>query len=147
MKSIRTVVYRRFSYSASFFFFFFFFGASSSSPPPSSSSPFFFFFFFFPPSSAQRHQLDFQKTKFVTGFSRWVKGQAQGLEPGGFKLWVTTGFSLYSPASSPPPAGATAPGLGPMPIMASIGANMPPAGPFPFKASITIFCIFSPPGT
>ena len=26
--------------------------------------------------------------KFVTGFSRWVKGQAQGLEPGGFKRWV-----------------------------------------------------------
>ena len=26
--------------------------------------------------------------KFVTGFSRWVKGQAQGLESGGFKLWV-----------------------------------------------------------
>jgi hypothetical protein len=24
----------------------------------------------------------------VTGFSRWVKGQAQGLAPGGFKLWV-----------------------------------------------------------
>jgi hypothetical protein len=38
-----------------------------------------------------------ESAKFVTGFSRWVKGQAQGLEPGGFKLWVTTGFSLYSP--------------------------------------------------
>jgi hypothetical protein len=24
----------------------------------------------------------------VTVFSRWVKGQAQGLAPGGFKLWV-----------------------------------------------------------
>jgi hypothetical protein len=24
----------------------------------------------------------------VTGFSRWVKGQAQGLQPGAFKLWV-----------------------------------------------------------
>jgi hypothetical protein len=28
------------------------------------------------------------KAKFVTGFSRWVKGQAQGLRPGAFKLWV-----------------------------------------------------------
>jgi hypothetical protein len=26
--------------------------------------------------------------KFVTGFSRWVKGQAQGLGPVAFKLWV-----------------------------------------------------------
>jgi hypothetical protein len=33
-------------------------------------------------------QVGFEKAKFVTGFSRWVKGQAQGLEPGGFKLWV-----------------------------------------------------------
>jgi hypothetical protein len=37
-------------------------------------------------------QLDFTRAfgraKFVTGFSRWVKGQAQGLQPGGFKLWV-----------------------------------------------------------
>jgi hypothetical protein len=30
----------------------------------------------------------FGRAKFVTGFSRWVKGQAQRLEPGGFKLWV-----------------------------------------------------------
>jgi hypothetical protein len=29
-----------------------------------------------------------QVAKFVTGFSRWVKGQAQGLQPGGFKLRV-----------------------------------------------------------
>jgi hypothetical protein len=28
------------------------------------------------------------RAKFATGFSRWVKGQAQGLEPGGFNLWV-----------------------------------------------------------
>jgi hypothetical protein len=33
-------------------------------------------------------QLNLEKAKFVTGFSRWVKGQAQGLEPGAFKLWV-----------------------------------------------------------
>jgi hypothetical protein len=33
-------------------------------------------------------QVAFGRAKFVTGFSRWVKGQAQGLEPGGFKLWV-----------------------------------------------------------
>jgi hypothetical protein len=33
----------------------------------------------------------------VTGFSRWVKGQAQGLEPGGFKLWVNCILNLYSP--------------------------------------------------
>jgi hypothetical protein len=39
----------------------------------------------------------FEKANFVTGFSRCVEGQAQGLEPGGFKLWVTTGFDLYSP--------------------------------------------------
>jgi hypothetical protein len=32
---------------------------------------------------------------FVTGFSRWVKGQAQGLQPGGFKLRVNwIGFNL-----------------------------------------------------
>ena len=29
-----------------------------------------------------------ERAKFVTGFSQWVKGQAQGLEPGAFKLWV-----------------------------------------------------------
>jgi hypothetical protein len=33
-------------------------------------------------------QVAFERAKFVTGFSRWVKGQAQGLEPGAFKLWV-----------------------------------------------------------
>jgi hypothetical protein len=38
-----------------------------------------------------------ERAKFVAGFSRWVKGQAQGLRPSGFKLWVTTEFSLYSP--------------------------------------------------
>jgi hypothetical protein len=31
----------------------------------------------------------------MSGFSRWVKGQTQGLQPGAFKLWVTTEFSLY----------------------------------------------------
>jgi hypothetical protein len=33
-------------------------------------------------------QVAFGKAKFVTCFSRWVKGQAQGWKPGGFKLWV-----------------------------------------------------------
>jgi hypothetical protein len=28
------------------------------------------------------------RAKFVTRFLRWVKGQAQGLEPGGIKPWV-----------------------------------------------------------
>jgi hypothetical protein len=47
-------------------------------------------------------QVAFGKAKFVTGFSRWVKGQAQGLEPGAFKLWVSwsAGFSLYSYGSA-----------------------------------------------
>jgi hypothetical protein len=31
-------------------------------------------------------QVEFGQAKFVTGFSRWVKGQAQGLQAGGFKL-------------------------------------------------------------
>jgi hypothetical protein len=39
----------------------------------------------------------FERAKFVTGFSRWVKGQAQGLEPGAFKLWVNWILNLYSP--------------------------------------------------
>jgi hypothetical protein len=44
-----------------------------------------------------------KKQSFATGFSRWVKGHAQGLEPGGFKLWVnwircgSTGFKLFRP--------------------------------------------------
>jgi hypothetical protein len=33
-------------------------------------------------------QAAFERANFVTGFSRWVKGQAQGLEPSAFKLWV-----------------------------------------------------------
>jgi hypothetical protein len=33
---------------------------------------------------------EFGKAKFVTVFSRWVKGQAQGLGPGAFKLWVNS---------------------------------------------------------
>jgi hypothetical protein len=33
-------------------------------------------------------QVAFVKADLGTGFSRWVNGQAQGLEPGGFKLWV-----------------------------------------------------------
>jgi hypothetical protein len=33
-------------------------------------------------------QVACERAKFVTGFSRWVKGQVQGLQPGGFKLWV-----------------------------------------------------------
>jgi hypothetical protein len=39
-----------------------------------------------------------ERAKFVTGFSRWVKGQAQGLEPGGFKLRV----KLDSTRTAPP---------------------------------------------
>jgi hypothetical protein len=31
------------------------------------------------------HKLSFEEAKFVTGFSRWVKGQAQALEPGAFQ--------------------------------------------------------------
>jgi hypothetical protein len=31
---------------------------------------------------------------FASGFSRWVKGQAQGLAPGGFKLWVNCKLSV-----------------------------------------------------
>ena len=31
------------------------------------------------------HKLSFEKGKFVTGFSRWVKGQAQALEPVAFQ--------------------------------------------------------------
>jgi hypothetical protein len=30
-------------------------------------------------------------------FKLWVKGRFQGLRQGGFKLWVTTEFTLYSP--------------------------------------------------
>jgi hypothetical protein len=41
-------------------------------------------------------QVACERAKFVTCFSRWVKGQAQGLEPGGFKLWVTTRFDWYT---------------------------------------------------
>jgi hypothetical protein len=41
----------------------------------------------------------FERAKFVTGFSRWVKGQAQGLEPGAFKLWVNCIRALYSPTA------------------------------------------------
>jgi hypothetical protein len=33
-------------------------------------------------------QVACERAKCVTGFSRWVKGQAQGMEPGGFKRWV-----------------------------------------------------------
>jgi hypothetical protein len=36
-----------------------------------------------------------QGAKFVTGFSRWVKGKAQGMELGGFKLWVKWILNLY----------------------------------------------------
>jgi hypothetical protein len=36
----------------------------------------------------RRYKLHVKEQKFVPGFSRWVKGQAQGLALGGFKLWV-----------------------------------------------------------
>jgi hypothetical protein len=35
----------------------------------------------------------------VTGFSRWVKGQAQGLEPGAFKLWVKLDSTSTAPTT------------------------------------------------
>jgi hypothetical protein len=38
----------------------------------------------------------------VTGFSRWVKGQAQGLEPGAFKRGVNW-IQLVQPHHGPPP--------------------------------------------
>jgi hypothetical protein len=53
--------------------------------------------------------LKLEKAKFVTGFLRWVKGQAQGLEPGAFQAMGQLDLTqhLYSPptlgASTPPP--------------------------------------------
>jgi hypothetical protein len=41
-------------------------------------------------------QVAFERAKFVTGFSRWVTGQAQGLQPGAFKLWGN-GVQLVQP--------------------------------------------------
>jgi hypothetical protein len=41
-----------------------------------------------PFAGVQRHKLHLERAKFVTGSSRWVKGQAQGLQADGFKLWV-----------------------------------------------------------
>ena len=38
--------------------------------------------------AAQAHHVAVQEQSFATGFSRWVKGQAQGLSQGAFKLWV-----------------------------------------------------------
>jgi hypothetical protein len=38
-----------------------------------------------------------KRAKFVTGFSLWVKGQARGLEPGGFKLWVKLSSACTAP--------------------------------------------------
>ena len=48
-------------------------------------------------------QVAFEKAKFVTGFSRWVKGQAQGLQPGPFKLYGQAMGQLSSKLHSPPP--------------------------------------------
>jgi hypothetical protein len=46
-------------------------------------------------------QVACERAKFVTGFPRWVKGQAQGLEPGAFKLWVNCiYFNLYGPTAA-----------------------------------------------
>jgi hypothetical protein len=44
-----------------------------------------------------RHTLRLKSATFVSGFSRWVKGQAQGLQPGGFKLWVNWIRELLQP--------------------------------------------------
>ena len=44
-----------------------------------------------------------ERAKFVTGFSRWVKGQAQRLEPGSFKLWVNCIRTCTAPPGPPPP--------------------------------------------
>jgi hypothetical protein len=44
-------------------------------------------------------QVAFERAKFVTGFSRWVKGQAQGLEPVAFKLWVSRVQRVQPPTS------------------------------------------------
>jgi hypothetical protein len=53
-----------------------------------------------PFAGVQRHKLHLERAKFVTGSSRWVKGQAQGLQPGGFKLWVNWIRALYRPTLS-----------------------------------------------
>jgi hypothetical protein len=59
------------------------------------------------PSSAYRHKLRL-KASFETRFSlhRWF----QGLKPGAFKLWVTTGYSTCTapPRAPPPPPRASA---------------------------------------
>jgi hypothetical protein len=47
--------------------------------------------------SLRRYKLHLERAKFVSGFSRWVKGQAQGLEPGGFKLWVKMDSTCTAP--------------------------------------------------
>jgi hypothetical protein len=50
----------------------------------------------------------FGRATFVTGFSRWVKGQAQGLESGAFKLWVDWISACTAPTVGDVPA-ASAP--------------------------------------
>jgi hypothetical protein len=49
----------------------------------------------------------------VTGFSRWVKGQAQGMEPGGFKLWVNWICELVRGPHRGAPTWASRPGCRP----------------------------------
>jgi hypothetical protein len=40
--------------------------------------------------------------KVLTVFPRWVKGQAQGWEPGGFKLWVNSWIQpVHRPTEAP----------------------------------------------
>ena len=50
-----------------------------------------------------------ERAKFVSGFARWVKGQAQGLEPGAFKLWVKW-IQLGQPHRGAGAPGRAAPG-------------------------------------
>jgi hypothetical protein len=54
-------------------------------------------------------QVACERAKFsTTGFSRWVKGQAQGLQPGGFKLWVKLDSTAAQPRLECGGDGATA---------------------------------------
>jgi hypothetical protein len=63
-----------------------------------------------PTRSVAAVHVAFEGAKFVTDFSRWVKGQAQGWTPGAFKLWVKTGFEpVQRPNRSSPSRAWAAP--------------------------------------
>jgi hypothetical protein len=54
------------------------------------------------PGVAAAHVACARATFIVPGFWRWVKGQAQGMEPGGFKrLGQLDSTDLYSPLPTP----------------------------------------------